>query len=170
MCYNYTNLDSVIIICSYDWWISNKSTHQSKPRLLVTDTRYSMLGAHWNPIILHNYPIPVLFQPSGGISRARSYCYVDHNYYLVNIQILMMYNSVVSDTILCSQVKNNLCFEEWAKQEISKQQVTRCLLPTLCWFLAWLTFSLWGWRRYVPLKRRMTYFGLHGFMAQKMEL
>jgi hypothetical protein len=28
-----------VIICSYDWWISNKSTHQSKPRLLVTNER-----------------------------------------------------------------------------------------------------------------------------------
>jgi hypothetical protein len=36
MCYNYSNFSSVIIDCIYDWWISNKSTHQSKPRLLVT--------------------------------------------------------------------------------------------------------------------------------------
>jgi hypothetical protein len=38
MCYNYGNLENVIIICRYDWWISSKSIHQSKPRLLVTNT------------------------------------------------------------------------------------------------------------------------------------
>jgi hypothetical protein len=39
MCYNYSKLEGVIIICSYDWWISNKSTHQSRPRLQVTKAR-----------------------------------------------------------------------------------------------------------------------------------
>jgi hypothetical protein len=39
MCYIYSNLESVISICSYDLWVSNKSIHQSKPRLQVTNTR-----------------------------------------------------------------------------------------------------------------------------------
>jgi hypothetical protein len=39
MCYNYSNLQSVIINGSYDLWVSSKSIHQSKPRLQVTNTR-----------------------------------------------------------------------------------------------------------------------------------
>jgi hypothetical protein len=38
MCYNYSNLETVIIIFSYDQWIYNKSTHRSKPASLVTNT------------------------------------------------------------------------------------------------------------------------------------
>jgi hypothetical protein len=38
MCYSYSNLESVIIICTYNVWVSNKSIHQSKPRLQVTNT------------------------------------------------------------------------------------------------------------------------------------
>jgi hypothetical protein len=39
MCYNYCNLESAIISCSYDLSISKKSIRQSKPVSLVTDTR-----------------------------------------------------------------------------------------------------------------------------------
>jgi hypothetical protein len=44
MCYNYNNLESVIIIRSYGCWIYNKSTHQSKPRVQVTNTRDKFEG------------------------------------------------------------------------------------------------------------------------------
>jgi hypothetical protein len=36
ICYNYSNHERVIIICSYDWRISSKSTHQTPPT------------SHWN--------------------------------------------------------------------------------------------------------------------------
>jgi hypothetical protein len=39
MCYNYSNVESVIIISSFDKLIYNKSIHQSKPGLRVTNTR-----------------------------------------------------------------------------------------------------------------------------------
>jgi hypothetical protein len=42
MWYSYSNFQSVIITCTYDLWVSNKSIHQSKPRLQVTNTRDSM--------------------------------------------------------------------------------------------------------------------------------
>jgi hypothetical protein len=38
ICYSYSNLESVIIICSYDLSVSNKLIHQSKPHLQVTIT------------------------------------------------------------------------------------------------------------------------------------
>jgi hypothetical protein len=44
MCYRYSNLQSVIINCSYDFRVSNKSNHQSKPRLQVTKTRDNTLS------------------------------------------------------------------------------------------------------------------------------
>jgi hypothetical protein len=42
--HNYSTLESVIIICSCDLWLSNKSTHQSKTCLHVTETRKNILG------------------------------------------------------------------------------------------------------------------------------
>jgi hypothetical protein len=39
MRYSYSNLESIIINRSYDLEISNKSIHQSKTRLQVTNTR-----------------------------------------------------------------------------------------------------------------------------------
>jgi hypothetical protein len=38
------------------------------------------------------------------------------------------------------------------------------------WFLAWLIILSWTWRRYVPLKRRLTFNGLHGVISQKIAL
>jgi hypothetical protein len=43
MCYGYNNLQSVIIICRYDFRVSNKFIYQSKPRLQVTKTRDSIM-------------------------------------------------------------------------------------------------------------------------------
>jgi hypothetical protein len=42
ICYNYSNLESVIIICGYDWWISYKSIPQLKPLPEVTNTLNSI--------------------------------------------------------------------------------------------------------------------------------
>jgi hypothetical protein len=42
MCYSDGNLESVLIISSYDLWVSSKSIHLSKPRLQVTKTRENM--------------------------------------------------------------------------------------------------------------------------------
>jgi hypothetical protein len=38
------------------------------------------------------------------------------------------------------------------------------------WFLAWLIFRPWRWRRYVPPKRPLTLNRLHGVISQKMVL
>jgi hypothetical protein len=38
-----------------------------------------------------------------------------------------------------------------------------CHLPSR-WFLIWLIFRPWRWRRYVPSKRRLTLNGLHGVL------
>jgi hypothetical protein len=44
LCVNsYSNIESVIINCSYDLWISNKSIHHSKSRVQVTDTHDNTL-------------------------------------------------------------------------------------------------------------------------------
>jgi hypothetical protein len=37
-----------------------------------------------------------------------------------------------------------------------------CLMPASCSFLAWLTLQPWRWKRYVSLKRRLTFTGLRG--------
>jgi hypothetical protein len=34
----YSNLQSVIITCTYDLWVASKSIHQSKPHIQVTNT------------------------------------------------------------------------------------------------------------------------------------
>jgi hypothetical protein len=39
MCYSYSNLQSVIIACTYALWVYNKLIHHSKPRLQITNTR-----------------------------------------------------------------------------------------------------------------------------------
>jgi hypothetical protein len=44
------------------------------------------------------------------------------------------------------------------------------LLPASWWFLAWLTLQPWRWRWYVPVKRWLTFTGLHNVIPQKMEL
>jgi hypothetical protein len=47
--YSYSNLVSVIIICSYDLWVSNKSIHLiQNPLLLVTLTRNTWLYRYFN--------------------------------------------------------------------------------------------------------------------------
>jgi hypothetical protein len=38
------------------------------------------------------------------------------------------------------------------------------------WFLAWLILPARRWRQHVPLKRLMTFTGLHIIIAQKTEL
>jgi hypothetical protein len=41
------------------------------------------------------------------------------------------------------------------------------LLPTSCWFLAWLTLQSLRWRRYIPPKCQLTITGLHDVISQK---
>jgi hypothetical protein len=41
-CYSYSKIESAIINCSSAWWISNKSTHQSKPASKITNTLENM--------------------------------------------------------------------------------------------------------------------------------
>jgi hypothetical protein len=43
------------------------------------------------------------------------------------------------------------------------------LLPSSCWFLAWLILRIWRWRRNVPPKHWLTFIRLHGDVFQKME-
>jgi hypothetical protein len=45
-----------------------------------------------------------------------------------------------------------------------------CLLPDLCWFLAWLNLRPWRWRWYVPAKCTLTFNGIHSVMSQNIEL
>jgi hypothetical protein len=39
LCYSYSNLESIIINCSYDMWVSSKSIYQPKFRFQVTNRR-----------------------------------------------------------------------------------------------------------------------------------
>jgi hypothetical protein len=43
-----------------------------------------------------------------------------------------------------------------------------CFLPTSHWILPWIILSPQKWRRYVPLKRRVSFNWLHGVISQKM--
>jgi hypothetical protein len=58
----------------------------------------------------------------------------------------------------------------WDITSCSPLEVNRpfYFLPASCWLLAWLTLRLWRWRRHVPLKRRLTFSGLHGVICKKM--
>jgi hypothetical protein len=40
--YSYNNFQNVIITFTYDYWVTNRSIHQSKPCLQVTNTRDNM--------------------------------------------------------------------------------------------------------------------------------
>jgi hypothetical protein len=42
--------------------------------------------------------------------------------------------------------------------------------PLSRWFIAWLILRPWRWKRNVSLKRRLNFNGLHGVIAQKIEL
>jgi hypothetical protein len=44
------------------------------------------------------------------------------------------------------------------------------LATALRWFLSWRILLPWGWRRYVPPKRRLTFNGLHGVISQKIQV
>jgi hypothetical protein len=41
-------------------------------------------------------------------------------------------------------------------------------LPPACLLVCWTILRLWRWRRYVPPKRRVQLYGLHGVISQKM--
>jgi hypothetical protein len=45
-----------------------------------------------------------------------------------------------------------------------------CLLPDSCWFIAWLFLRPQRWKLYVPLKRRLSFSGLHDLVTQNIEL
>jgi hypothetical protein len=55
-------------------------------------------------------------------------------------------------------------------QEHHSMLLKLSLLPASCWFLAWLIFWPWRWRRHVHPKRRLIFNGLHGITFQKTEL
>jgi hypothetical protein len=58
--------------------------------------------------------------------------------------------------------------EEEVKQNTKKKRVRLCLLPSPCWFLAWLTLQLQI--QYVPLKYRLALYGLHSAALLKTGL
>lgn len=45
-----------------------------------------------------------------------------------------------------------------------------CLLPTSCWFHAWLILQPWRWRWHVLPKCQSTFTWLHGIVLQNIEL
>jgi hypothetical protein len=53
-----------------------------------------------------------------------------------------------------------------------KFQVANCSACHLlsCWFFAQLILWPWRWRRYAPLKHRLTFNWLHGVISQKIAL
>jgi hypothetical protein len=50
------------------------------------------------------------------------------------------------------------------------QVVHLSLLPVSCWFLSWLIFRPWRWRRYVSPKRWLTFNELHDTICNKISL
>lgn len=58
--------------------------------------------------------------------------------------------------------------EEEVKQNTKKERVRLCLLPSPCWFRAWLTPQLLV--QYVPLKYRLALYGLHSAALLKTGL
>jgi hypothetical protein len=52
------------------------------------------------------------------------------------------------------------------KDVLAKQNLT----SDSCWILAWLILRPWSCSRYVPPKRRLTFYGLHGVISQKIVL
>jgi hypothetical protein len=64
-----------------------------------------------------------------------------------------------------SPLKVNLLFEG-----ICRPLANLCLLLASCLPLAWLILRPWAWKKYVSLKRLLTFNGLHDIISQKIEL
>jgi hypothetical protein len=88
---------------------------------------------------------------------------------LVGFEILTavaMRSTIFWDITPCSPLKVNRRFGRIYRLQL--QSFSCHLLPR--WFLARLILRPWRWRVYVPLKRRLTFNGLHGVITQKIVL
>jgi hypothetical protein len=63
----------------------------------------------------------------------------------------------------------DLQFETFLPSGIWRRVVSSvCHLPSSC-FLGWLILRPWRWKRYIPSKQLLTFNGLHGVLAHKIE-
>jgi hypothetical protein len=86
-----------------------------------------------------------------------------------------MTSSIIWDKTPCSPLKANRRFGSTCRLRLQGRRKKRarnqnCLLPASLSFLAWLICWPWGWRRYVPPKRRVTFNGLYGAISHKIEV
>jgi hypothetical protein len=67
-------------------------------------------------------------------------------------------------------VEANRCFRGTCRLYLQGLKVSQTMTTAAsCWFLAWLTFQPWKWRRHVPPKCRLTFTGLHDDMFHEIQ-
>jgi hypothetical protein len=57
-------------------------------------------------------------------------------------------------------VASNFRVKAW-----SRKSAELSLMPASYWFLAWLTLQPWRRKRYIPLRRQLTFTRLHGVIS-----
>jgi hypothetical protein len=92
---------------------------------------------------------------------------------------MVMNSSIFWDMTPCSPLKFNRRFRRTYHLHLQGQRISRtknqsqsrwqAYLLSL-WSLVLLILRPWRWRRHVPLKRRLTFNGLHDVISQKIEL
>jgi hypothetical protein len=92
--------------------------------------------------------------------------------------VVVMKSIIFWDITPCSSLKVNWRFRETYRLHLQGRRIIRarnqherctCRLPSR-WFLARLILRPWRWRRYVPLKRQLTFNGLRGVISRKTVL
>jgi hypothetical protein len=83
-------------------------------------------------------------------------------------------STIFWDITPCSPLRVNWHFRGTYRLHLQRRKISRARnhresrWQTKFCFLARLIFRPWRWRRYAPLKRWLTFNGLHGIVSQKM--
>jgi hypothetical protein len=95
----------------------------------------------------------------------------EHEHYLGSeVLIAVVMKSVIFwDITPCSPLKDDRYFGGTYRRHLQDRRIIAYHLISLC-FLAQLILRRWRWSRHIPLKRRLTFNGLHGVISQKITL
>jgi hypothetical protein len=87
---------------------------------------------------------------------------------------VIMKSSIFWDITACNPLKVNGHFGGTCQPHIQGRRINLTKIENEACskqsITAWLILRPWRWRRHIPLKRRLTFIGLHGLISQKTEL
>jgi hypothetical protein len=82
-----------------------------------------------------------------------------------------MKSSIFWDITTCSPLKVNRRLGGTSRLHLQSRKISSSACNLFSrWFLAWLILWTWRGRRHIPLKRRLTFNGLHGVISRNTEL